>query len=67
MDHQQEISQILTEPQYTSLPVEINKGHVNHGVSQTQGPLEEPLLEENPNRFVLFPIKYSDIWKMYKD
>jgi ribonucleoside-diphosphate reductase subunit M2 len=24
-------------------------------------------LEENPNRFVLFPIKYSDIWKMYKD
>jgi hypothetical protein len=34
MDHQQEISQILTEPQYTSLPVEINKGHVNHGVSK---------------------------------
>ena len=39
----------------------------NLQVSQTQGPLEEPLLEENPNRFVLFPIKYSDIWKMYKD
>ena len=32
----------------------------------TQGPLPEPLLEENPNRFVLFPIKYSAIWKMYK-
>lgn len=26
----------------------------------------EPLLKENPNRFVLFPIKYQDIWKMYK-
>jgi len=25
------------------------------------------LLEENPNRFVLFPIQYHDIWKMYKD
>jgi ribonucleoside-diphosphate reductase subunit M2 len=27
---------------------------------------EEPLLRENPNRFVLFPIKYHDIWHMYK-
>lgn len=26
----------------------------------------EPLLQENPNRFVLFPIKHDDIWKMYK-
>lgn len=27
---------------------------------------EEPLLRDNPNRFVLFPIKYNDIWEMYK-
>ncbi|CAN6620598.1 ribonucleoside-diphosphate reductase small chain 1 [Trichomonascus vanleenenianus] len=27
---------------------------------------EEPLLKENPNRFVLFPIKYNEIWQMYK-
>ncbi len=26
----------------------------------------EPLLEENKNRFVLFPIEHDDIWKMYK-
>ena len=26
----------------------------------------EPILSENPNRFVLFPIKYHDIWDMYK-
>lgn len=26
----------------------------------------EPILEENPGRFVLFPIKYHDIWDMYK-
>ncbi|XP_076462502.1 ribonucleoside-diphosphate reductase small chain-like [Babylonia areolata] len=27
---------------------------------------EEPLLKENPRRFVVFPIEYHDIWKMYK-
>ena len=27
---------------------------------------EEPLLRENKNRFVLFPIEYDDIWQMYK-
>uniref|UniRef100_A0AAY5EBY1 Ribonucleoside-diphosphate reductase subunit M2 n=1 Tax=Electrophorus electricus TaxID=8005 RepID=A0AAY5EBY1_ELEEL len=28
--------------------------------------LEEPLLKENPCRFVIFPIQYHDIWQMYK-
>tara|TARA_Y100000385_G_scaffold123201_1_gene128093 strand:- start:2878 stop:3921 length:1044 start_codon:yes stop_codon:yes gene_type:complete len=28
--------------------------------------IEEPILKENPNRFVLFPIQHADIWKMYK-
>ncbi|WP_400192972.1 ribonucleoside-diphosphate reductase small subunit [Hymenobacter sp. B81] len=26
----------------------------------------EPLLVENPNRFVLFPIQNNDVWQMYK-
>ncbi|OMJ14914.1 Ribonucleoside-diphosphate reductase subunit M2 [Smittium culicis] len=26
----------------------------------------EPLLKPNPNRFVLFPIKWHEIWQMYK-
>ncbi len=26
----------------------------------------EPILEENKNRFVLFPIRHHDIWKYYK-
>ncbi len=26
----------------------------------------EPILKENPNRFVLFPIEHSDIWAFYK-
>lgn len=27
---------------------------------------EEPLLKENTKRFVLFPIKYHEVWQMYK-
>ncbi|MEL6924739.1 MAG: ribonucleotide-diphosphate reductase subunit beta [Bacteroidota bacterium] len=26
----------------------------------------EPILRENPNRFVLFPIQHDDIWQFYK-
>ncbi|MEO6693468.1 MAG: ribonucleotide-diphosphate reductase subunit beta [Saprospiraceae bacterium] len=26
----------------------------------------EPILTENPNRFVLFPIQHNDIWEIYK-
>jgi ribonucleoside-diphosphate reductase beta chain len=26
----------------------------------------EPILQENPNRFVLFPIEHDDIWQFYK-
>lgn len=28
---------------------------------------DELLLAENPNRYVIFPIKYPDIWKRYQD
>ena len=27
---------------------------------------EEPLLQDNPRRFVLFPISHPDIWQFYK-
>jgi len=27
----------------------------------------EPLCEKNPDRFVIFPIKNHDVWKMYED
>lgn len=27
---------------------------------------DEPLLRENPRRFVIFPIEYQDVWQMYK-
>jgi len=28
--------------------------------------IEEPILKENPNRFVIFPIQHDDIWSFYK-
>ena len=28
--------------------------------------LEEKILKDNPNRFVIFPIQYDDIWQFYK-
>ncbi|CAN8097279.1 unnamed protein product [Discula destructiva] len=31
-----------------------------------QEELDEPILRENPQRFVLFPIQYHEIWQMYK-
>ena len=33
---------------------------------ETKITVEEPILKENPNRFVLFPIQHNDIWEMYK-
>ena len=29
-------------------------------------PQIEPILQENKNRFVIFPIKHHDIWEWYK-
>lgn len=46
-----------------------------HGLDKHMTPLNnsksfdesnEPLLRTNPGRFVLFPIKYQDIWQFYK-
>ena len=28
--------------------------------------ITEPILKENPNRFVIFPIRHDAIWHMYK-
>ncbi|KAL8915149.1 MAG: hypothetical protein Q9171_000268 [Xanthocarpia ochracea] len=55
--------------------VDLQKPHVDvvkldgkPAVAQGIKPEEanEPLLQDNPQRFVLFPIKYHEIWQMYK-
>ena len=40
---------------------------VTESIHSAETQLIEPLLQENPNRFVLLPIKYPDVWKMYKE
>jgi ribonucleoside-diphosphate reductase beta chain len=35
-------------------------------VSKNKHTVEEPILKENPDRFVLFPIQHDDIWSFYK-
>ncbi|KAJ5122262.1 Ribonucleoside-diphosphate reductase small chain [Penicillium atrosanguineum] len=42
--------------------VEVTK--VASGIKEIEA--NEPLLQENPHRFVMFPIKYHEIWQMYK-
>ncbi len=36
------------------------------GVLPENTGIVEPILVDNPNRFVLFPIQHEDIWQMYK-
>lgn len=35
-------------------------------MSETTALVEEPILSENKDRFVIFPIQHSDIWEFYK-
>ena len=37
-----------------------------HGFEQTASDAAEPLLRDNPDRFCMFPIKYPEVWSMYK-
>lgn len=40
--------------------------HLSEGTVASQLEREEPLLAENPNRFTIFPIRYPNLWAMYK-
>lgn len=35
-------------------------------MTNTNVPTLEPILVENPDRFVVFPIEHQDIWDFYK-
>lgn len=44
----------------------MNQNSANYDVEMKDPSKDEPLLDENQNRYVLFPIKYPKIWDMYK-
>jgi len=59
------MSLLLEEPITKDLLINTQKHQdLDHQETLEQ---EEPLLKENPHRFVLFPIQYNDIWTMYKN
>ena len=35
-------------------------------IKESKEPVNEPILQKNPNRFVLFPIQHHDIYDLYK-
>ena len=41
-------------------PEEEAKPTVAEGIKEDEA--DEPILQENPQRFVLFPIKYHEVW-----
>ena len=56
-----------------SLEDKENSGKVNTeskknvvAVASKKKKIEEPLLKENPRRFIILSIQYGDIWQMYK-
>ncbi|KAH9900594.1 ribonucleotide reductase [Xylariomycetidae sp. FL2044] len=63
-----EIDNLAKEIDSHTAATENTKEEPKTAVAPTIKPEEadEPLLQENPQRFVLFPIKYHEIWQMYK-
>ena len=67
--YQEEEKQYLSQNKGFAEPIhqsQLESQYTYEEVTQTQQLLPEPFLQDNPNRFVLFPIEYHDIWQMYK-
>ncbi|KAI3636003.1 hypothetical protein MIR68_005884 [Amoeboaphelidium protococcarum] len=48
------------------LSSQLQKTALNTNNNKNMSVQDEPILTPNPNRFVLFPIKYHEVWQMYK-
>jgi ribonucleoside-diphosphate reductase subunit M2 len=57
------VTSLVHEDEVTKSVLEIPKAEGKPAVAPTIKPEEadEPLLQENPHRFVLFPIKYHEV------
>jgi len=49
-------------------PLQVGGNAIRSRISEEWKELEkeDPLLKENPNRWVMFPIQYPQVWEMYK-
>ncbi|KAF7257599.1 hypothetical protein EG68_04641 [Paragonimus skrjabini miyazakii] len=65
VNKENELSDYIKNVTISSMPKKEVSYEKTHSVSKTE--LEtEPLLKPNPQRFVLFPIQYHDVWHFYK-
>ena len=62
-----ETTDFATMTETITNPLEAAQIHDGSVAKRRARDAEEPLLAPNPNRFVIFPIQYNDLWKMYKD
>ena len=57
------MDQLSPEPKATLSEENLNE---LQGIETAEERVIEPILEDNPDRFVLFPIQHHDIWTEYK-
>ncbi|PCJ89684.1 MAG: ribonucleoside-diphosphate reductase [Flavobacteriales bacterium] len=65
MEAKETIATVPTETKET-LSEKLSAARQNTPVQVPKTDVEEPILKDNPNRFVLFPIQHDDIWAFYK-
>ena len=57
-------------PRHPNSATRSSRPHPAHAMASVLTPAEidaaEPMLQPNPSRFVIFPIKHHDMWVMYK-
>lgn len=61
--------QVGTEPVKEKIEEKLSNISLDDRVKEEKDTLDvqiEPLLKDNPQRFVILPINYHDIWRMYK-
>lgn len=62
-----ESKQMPSKQMPTNVPSEVEKLEpTEFKMREARGEFPEPLLTDNPQRFVLFPIKHPQVWAMYK-
>ena len=57
---------MLTEYTEQSMTQTVTCTQIIRKITPEQEQAEEPFLQDNPNRYVMFPIKYKPIWDTYK-
>jgi len=62
-----EVTNMIAQTQLNSVSTKkTSQKHEQMMALQRKREQDEPLLKENPNRFVLFPIQYPKVFEMYK-